>query len=632
MIGELTNHLWQSTLFALVAGLLAVLFRKNRANIRYALWLSASLKFLLPFSVLISVGSRLEWVITDDSLAARIATPAISYTVEQMTQPFSTVLPSADVPSQTDSLRIADWLPLILLGMWACGFASIARLRLYGWRRVRLAVRSGTPLEIPGITVRIRSCPGLLEPGVVGFLRPLLLLPVGITSLLDRRQLEAVLAHELCHIRRRDNLTAALHMIVEAIFWFHPLVWWMGSRLVDERERACDEEVLRLGNEPRVYAEGILNVCRFYRASPLVCMPGVTSSNLNKRVEEIMRNRVSEKLSFSRTMLLVVGGVTAMAAPIVIGAVQSKASRVEMPPPLATKPLQMVQQPASATPSPPIAQVAAAVRVARQTRRAEFEVAVVRLLSPGTPSPGARFGCRGVDGVIAPDRSAPPPTTIPEGRCVGEIGVLPLVALAYDVPARYVSGGSDWMREPFQLIQINAKAPDPVTRVTGAQLKEMLRSLLADRMKLEFHREKQQALEYSLRVGRDGPKLKAATGQEEPPHLVPSGLSIAIRGKSDVTAFVRFLTTIVGFPITDETALSGMHEYNLRLNMVAGQRGDAPGIRGGGVGAGTGGIRVTEFDPPISAALQEQLGLRLDRNEVMVEMLVIDRAQKPPEN
>jgi uncharacterized protein (TIGR03435 family) len=126
--------------------------------------------------------------------------------------------------------------------------------------------------------------------------------------------------------------------------------------------------------------------------------------------------------------------------------------------------------------------------------------------------------------------------------------------------------------------------------------------------------------------------LKAATGQEEPPHLVPSGLSIAIRGKSDVTAFVRFLTTIVGFPITDETALSGMHEYNLRLNMVAGQRGDAPGIRGGGVGAGTGGIRVTEFDPPISAALQEQLGLRLDRNEVMVEMLVIDRAQKPPEN
>ena len=55
---------------------------------------------------------------------------------------------------------------------------------------------------------------------------------------------------------RRDNLAAAIHMVVEAIFWFHPLVWWIGARLVEERERACDEEVLRLGNEPTVYHYG----------------------------------------------------------------------------------------------------------------------------------------------------------------------------------------------------------------------------------------------------------------------------------------------------------------------------------------------------------------------------------------
>src|SRR5438552_651971 len=83
--------------------------------------------------------------------------------------------------------------------------------------------------------------------------------------LLRPPQLEAVLAHELCHVRRRDNLVASIHMIVEAIFWFHPLVWWIGAKLVEERERACDEEVLRLGSEPRVYAEGIVNVCKLYR-------------------------------------------------------------------------------------------------------------------------------------------------------------------------------------------------------------------------------------------------------------------------------------------------------------------------------------------------------------------------------
>lgn len=57
-----------------------------------------------------------------------------------------------------------------------------------------------------------------------------------------------------------DNLAAALHMLVQALFWFHPLVWWLGSRLVDERERACDEEVIRLGSEPQAYAERILRI------------------------------------------------------------------------------------------------------------------------------------------------------------------------------------------------------------------------------------------------------------------------------------------------------------------------------------------------------------------------------------
>ena len=94
--------------------------------------------------------------------------------------------------------------------------------------------------------------------------RPILLWPERISQHLETEHLEAILAHELWHVRRRDNLAAALHMMVEAIFWFHPLVWWLGARLMDERERACDEEVLRLGTRPNVYAEGILRVCKLY--------------------------------------------------------------------------------------------------------------------------------------------------------------------------------------------------------------------------------------------------------------------------------------------------------------------------------------------------------------------------------
>src|SRR5881409_3678285 len=105
-----------------------------------------------------------------------------------------------------------------------------------------------------------------MEPGVVGLWRPIVLVPAGIDAQLTRAQLEAILAHELCHVRRRDNLTAAIHMVVETIFWFHPPVWWIRARLVEERERACDEAVLRMASDPQVYAEGILNVCRFYLA------------------------------------------------------------------------------------------------------------------------------------------------------------------------------------------------------------------------------------------------------------------------------------------------------------------------------------------------------------------------------
>src|SRR5207249_900085 len=132
-----------------------------------------------------------------------------------------------------------------------------------------------------------------------------LLVPAGIEDHLTPPQLEAVLAHEMCHVRRRDNLTATIHMLVEAVFWFHPLVWWIGARLVDERERACDEHVLRVFEEPQTYAAGILEVCKLYVESPLACVSGVTGSHLRKRIEDIMINRVGRTLNFARKAGLV---------------------------------------------------------------------------------------------------------------------------------------------------------------------------------------------------------------------------------------------------------------------------------------------------------------------------------------
>ncbi len=334
MIRELTAHLWQSTLFALAAGMLTLACRQNRAKVRYWLWLSASIKFLLPFALLIGLGGRLGW----GPVAQRIASPDVSIAVERLALPFAEPLPIASAAPAVPAP--VSWTRFAIPAVWLAGLVAIALIRLRLWLRIRAAVRASTPLDIPA-AVEVRSAPGLLEPGVVGLLRPVLLLPEGIADRLTPSQLEAVLAHELCHVRRRDNLFASVHMLVEALFWFHPLVWWIGTRLVEERERACDEGVLTLGNEPRVYADAILSVCKLYVESPLQCVAGVTGADLKRRIEAIMTNRTGRGLDLARKLLLASAGVAAVAGPVAIGVllgvgdaplVHAQSAAIEAPP------------------------------------------------------------------------------------------------------------------------------------------------------------------------------------------------------------------------------------------------------------------------------------------------------------
>jgi TonB family protein len=124
------------------------------------------------------------------------------------------------------------------------------------------------------------------------------------------------------HVRRRDNLAAAMHMVVEAIFWFYPPVWWLGARLVEEREHACDEEVLRLGNPPEIYAESILKTCEFCVASPMACVSGVTGADLKRRIVRIVMQRSVDKLGFLKKLVLVAMGTGAVIVPVVAGLIK----------------------------------------------------------------------------------------------------------------------------------------------------------------------------------------------------------------------------------------------------------------------------------------------------------------------
>jgi bla regulator protein BlaR1 len=585
MIGEITNHLWQSTTFAAAIALLATAFSKNRAEVRYWLWLSASLKFLVPFSLLVGVGIQL-W---DAQLAGKIAThitaPAVAQTMVEFAQPFPATF------AQTPSAHHAtDWISIAILCLWAFGFFCVALMRCRSWFQIRAAVRAssaiGAPISITGATIPVRSSATLIEPGVVGFLHPVLLLPEGILKTLTPGQFEAVLAHEQCHIRRRDNLTSACHMIVEAIFWFHPMVWWIGAKLVEEREQACDEAVLKLGNEPEVYAEGILNVCKSYLESPLHCVSGVTGSDLKKRIRAILNGRVGGDLNFARKLALAIAAVAVFVSPIFMGLIGAPSIR------------------------------------AQSVARPEFEVISIK-----------------------PDRSESGNVAInyEAGRfTVRNFSFGRLVNNAYH-PQKVVGFPNWYSSEKYD---IDAKVEDSVAEKLRklpfdqqfAQIMLMLQSALEERFQLKVSHESQELPVYALVVAKGGPKLTPTTlppfDPEKQDNTRVNGSTPAGTRGSRIPEPGLFIATgqpiavilgivsreLGGQIVLDQTGLKG--EYDLTLKWTP----DA------GTSIPSADSETAPLPDPsgasIFSALQEQLGLKLEEKKAPVDVLVITHVEK----
>jgi hypothetical protein len=218
------------------------------------------------------------------------------------------------------------WLAALVV--WIMGAGLVAIRWLVRWRAIRRALRGSVPVAGIDFPAPVRSTSQQFEPGIVGVFHPVLLLPQGIAERLSAEQMQAVLAHERCHLRWRDNLTATLHMLVETLFWFYPPVWWIGMRLIAERERACDEQVAREGHAPERYAEGILAVCEHYVISRLPCVSGVSGADLRKRIEDILRNTLAVNLDGPRKLLLATIACGAVAAPITAGMLSASPAQV----------------------------------------------------------------------------------------------------------------------------------------------------------------------------------------------------------------------------------------------------------------------------------------------------------------
>jgi beta-lactamase regulating signal transducer with metallopeptidase domain len=306
MIAGLLDHLWQSTLFAGGIALLTLFFRRNGASLRFWLWFAASVKFLVPFAGLVALGDYLSRQFPASLPSSLLA---IQPAAEKLSAPARLlVTPQANDP-----------MPL-LLGIWMLGLAAIAMLRLLRWLSLRAVIADARDMPVSGpMPVRIRTSTSLLEPGLVGIVEPVVLLPQGLMARLSEQERASILAHELSHFRRRDNVTAAIHMTVEALFWFYPIVWMIGARLVAEREQACDENVVASGHDPEIYAGGILKVCKFCIQSPLACASGASGADLKQRVRRIMSAEAAMEIHAAQRLLLTGTAALALALPVMVG-------------------------------------------------------------------------------------------------------------------------------------------------------------------------------------------------------------------------------------------------------------------------------------------------------------------------
>jgi uncharacterized protein (TIGR03435 family) len=613
MLGAIGDHLWQSTVVAAAAALLAMSLRQNAAWIRHAIWLAASLKFLIPFAALVAVGRRLG--ISPPAAAPERLDTQVQFVVDSVVRPFSTQ--PADMPMSAVAPG-TNWLaavPYLVAAVWAAGAVASLVVWMARWSRIAGLVRHAAPLADERVLVPLRRLeahrgrPAMravtadtpLEPGVFGIRRPVLVWPSRITSRLDDAHVEAILEHELCHVARRDNLSAALHAAVQTVFWFHPVVWWIGARLVDERERSCDESVVALGREPERYAESILETCRHSLEAPAPCMAGVTGADLEKRMEHIMSGRAIGAMNWWKKALVASAGAAAVAGPVAFG--------IASGPPLRAA----VQQ----TPE----------------NRPTFEVASVKPNTSAGPNQ-IRIAMPG------------------NGRFnITNMPLAELIRFAYELQPFQLTGGPDWINsQRFDVTATTNGNPGPLV------IRQMLQSLLAERFNLAAHTEKRDMPIYEMVLarsdGRLGEKLRPS-GPDCAPLTVPAGIKppgppppgAPARGttppgapgcptifgngfmsarKTQMELLARNLSRTVRRIVVDKTGLSGFYDADLEFL--------PEGPIGPGGGPGPGGpdsaFPVPNPDAPsIFTALQEQLGLKLESSRGPVEQLVIDRVE-----
>lgn len=570
------HFLWEGTLLALLLLLFNSTARRADARVRYA---AACVVMLLMAACF--VATMVEEFPSPESLTAEVqrsiyATTTGGSTAESLSGTTAR-LPIAPAPSIP-----ADWIAYL----WLLGVASMSFYTACGWARVQGLRRRTLPvLEIPGfdglarrLGIRrvVRVCASAVTevPSVIGWLKPCILLPVTALTGLTESQLQAILAHELAHIRRHDYLVNLLQTGVETLLFYHPAVWWVSRRIRQERENCCDDIAVALCGDPIEYAAALAEMEQ-------IRLPELALAANGGELLARIRRVLGEPVPDARPL----GAIAAGSLIVLIAAVTATALHA----------------------------------APQQAKAAQFDVASVKQLDQALRPGQMDLSFVGTAGK---------PFKISGNRITVSGTLHALIADAYAVKDYQISALPPWADS----LRFNIAAESPGTEEpTQDQVRPMLASLLADRFQLKFHRDSKELPVYHLVRVKPSKKFTPA-GADEVFSWNLTQESGGLRSKAtkeSIGDFIQLVGVSADRPVIDKTGITGFIDYDIVIEQPGPAVRPAPGQEPTPAQQAR---AVEDQNRAIISAVVDQLGLKLESAKDSIDLLVIDHAEKPSAN
>ena len=396
----LLHFCWQSTMIALLYALVDRCLLRATTAIRYGV--AMAMLGLMPVAAIATF-------IEQERLVVHFAQPAQPVVASQIGSLHAIVVKEVPfaAPAMADTeLWItghADRLLLWIDGIWLVGVCLLALRATCGWWRLR-SLRRNAQLKVPIAIqkrfakvvaqlrllhpVSLRVSAEVISPMAMGIWRSSVILPLSVAMSLPSEQLEAVLAHELAHIRRWDYFCNLVQTAIECVFFFHPAVWWISRQTRELREMCCDEIAARTCADPGIYAEALLQMeeQRAEHVQLAVALHGRGGALLH-RIRRVMGETTMEQRSMSGVRIAAAGLVF---AGLAIAPHVANGLRME---PTWTRPVPGVTSVTAGHANPVPSQLATTdkdmvnARAVRQANRAAQSKAVSALTMPGTSVP-----------------------------------------------------------------------------------------------------------------------------------------------------------------------------------------------------------------------------------------------------